>query len=231
MRYPVNIEVCEHGSYLVSFPDIPEAIAQGRSREEALDNAQIELVKALGAYFESENKVLKPGSITGDYIVLPASTEANLLMLEVFIDSGLTQTELAKRMGVKKQEITRVFNLGHTTKIDTIQNAFVSMDVGFSNRVEFIDVYSVKDGCGSLVSMWPKGKEIRFIGLPAGSSKVALYSATIVQDEHEGASFVVVQNIVRLSNISPDMDKVSALSWTLSDRCAALPLTCILLES
>ena len=38
---------------------------------------------------------------------MPLSVASKVLMLNAFIDSSLTQTELANRMGVKKQEITR----------------------------------------------------------------------------------------------------------------------------
>ncbi|EOB7508608.1 helix-turn-helix domain-containing protein [Providencia vermicola] len=43
------------------------------------------------------------------------------------VDSKLTQSDLAREMGVKKQEITRLFNLQHSTKIDTINQAIIAM--------------------------------------------------------------------------------------------------------
>lgn len=122
MRYPINLEPCD-GGYVVSFPDIPEALTQGDDREDALSMGLDALVTAFEFYFEDGHKVPPPGDVTGDYVELPASVVAKVLMLNAFVDSSLTQVELATRMGVKKQEVTRLFDLKHSTKIDTIQKA------------------------------------------------------------------------------------------------------------
>ncbi|WP_422646134.1 hypothetical protein [Xenorhabdus japonica] len=55
-----------------------------------------------------------------DYVDVPSSVASKVLMLNAFIDSKLTQIELANCMGVKKQEVTRIFDLRHSTKIDTV---------------------------------------------------------------------------------------------------------------
>lgn len=126
MRYPVKLEP-DSGGYVVSFPDIPEALTQGDTREEALEMARDALVTAFEFYFEDGERVPAPGDVTGDFVEVPASIAAKVLMLNAFIDSGLTQVELAARMGVKKQEVTRLFDLHHSTKIDTIQRALAAL--------------------------------------------------------------------------------------------------------
>ncbi|POW54620.1 antitoxin [Candidatus Pantoea alvi] len=126
MRYPVNLEPCE-GGYVVSFPDIPEALTQGDTREEALEMGLDALVTSFDFYFEDNQPVPAPGNITGDFVEVPASVAAKVLLLNAFIGSGLTQVELASRMGVKKQEVTRLFNLHHSTKIDTVQKALSAL--------------------------------------------------------------------------------------------------------
>lgn len=126
MRYPINLEPCD-GGYVVSFPDIPEALTQGDTREEALEMGLDALVTSFEFYFEDGRPVPLPGEINGDYVDVPASVAAKVVMLNAFIESGLTQVELASRMGVKKQEVTRIFDLKHATKIDTIQKALLSL--------------------------------------------------------------------------------------------------------
>lgn len=135
MRYPINLELDpDAGGYFVSFPDIPEALTQGDDREEALTMGLDALVTAFEFYFEDNRRVPLPGDITGDYVEVPASVAAKVLMLNAFIDSGLTQVELASRMGVKKQEVTRLFDLQHATKIDTVQKAITAL----GKRLELI---------------------------------------------------------------------------------------------
>ncbi|AHF77917.1 Toxin-antitoxin system, antitoxin component, HicB family [Sodalis praecaptivus] len=127
MRYPVNIEPCDEGGFFVSFPDIPEALTQGDTREEALAMGLDGLVTSFDFYFEDNRKVPPPGVITGDYVDVPLSVASKVVLLNAFVDSGLTQVELASRMGVKKQEVTRLFDLHHSTKIDTVQRAMVAL--------------------------------------------------------------------------------------------------------
>lgn len=128
MRYPVNLDLCDGGGYFVSFPDIPEALTQGETRDEALQNARDALVTAFEFYFEDNQKIPIPGSVSGDYVEVPASVAAKILLLNAFVDSRLTRAELAARLGVKKQEVTRLFDLRHTTKIDRIQDALTALD-------------------------------------------------------------------------------------------------------
>lgn len=85
------------------------------------------LVTAFEFYFEDGRKVPEPGEITGDFIEVPASVAAKVLLLNAFVDSGITQVDLASRMGVKKQEVTRLFDLKHSTKIDTVQKALSTL--------------------------------------------------------------------------------------------------------
>ncbi|EDW1733139.1 type II toxin-antitoxin system HicB family antitoxin [Salmonella enterica subsp. enterica] len=122
MRYPV-ILMPDSGGYVVSFPDIPEALTQGDTREEALKNALDALVTAFEFYFEDGEHIPEPGEINGDFVEVPASVAAKVMLLNTWVGSGLTQVELANRMGIRKQEVTRVFDLKHSTKIDTIQKA------------------------------------------------------------------------------------------------------------
>lgn len=126
MRYPINLEPCD-GGFFVSFPDIPEALTQGDTREEALAMGLDALVTSFDFYFEDSRPVPPPGVINGDFVEVPASVASKVLLLNAFLASGLTQVELATRMGVKKQEVTRIFDLHHSTKIDTIQKALAAL--------------------------------------------------------------------------------------------------------
>lgn len=114
---------------MVSFPHVPEALTQGDSREEALEQALDALVTALEFYFEDNESIPVPGDdeVSVDYVELPASVAAKVLLLNAFVEARISQVDLAKRMGVKKQEVTRLFDLRHSTKIDTIQGALQAL--------------------------------------------------------------------------------------------------------
>ncbi|WP_077174077.1 type II toxin-antitoxin system HicB family antitoxin [Yersinia proxima] len=126
MRYPVKLQKDGDG-YFVSFPDIPEALTQGETREEALKMARDALVTAFDFYFEDNRPVPLPGKLGDDFVSVPASVWAKVLLLNAMLEAGITNAELARRMGLKPQEVQRIVTLGHNTKIDTVEAALTAL--------------------------------------------------------------------------------------------------------
>ncbi|WP_133010867.1 type II toxin-antitoxin system HicB family antitoxin [Marinomonas flavescens] len=126
MKYPVTIEKDGNG-YSVSFPDIPEALTCGDTYEEALAEAEDALVTAFEFYFEDERSVPLPSKVTGESVSVPLSVWSKVLLLNTMLEEHVSQSELAKRIGKKKQEMQRIINLGHNTKIDTLVTALEAL--------------------------------------------------------------------------------------------------------
>lgn len=124
MRYPVHLVPAPEGGYVVSFPDIPEALA-GETRQQAIDTALEALITAFEFYFEDNQSVPLPTPVKegDDFVEIPLSVASKVLLLNAFLASKISQQELAKRIGRPKQEITRLFDLRHATKIDAVQTA------------------------------------------------------------------------------------------------------------
>ena len=130
MNFPVNLKADkEDGGFVVTFPDIPEAITQGDSIEEALAMALEALETALEFYFEDRRAVPKPSKPKrGQHVVrLPASLSAKVLLLNEMITQDIRPSELARRLNTTPQEINRLTNLRHTTRIDGIAAALHAM--------------------------------------------------------------------------------------------------------
>ena len=124
MIYPAKL-IPEDGGYVVTFRDIPEAITQGDSREEAIAMAADALATAMEFYFEDRRQVPAPsprrhGEVDVD---LPASLSAKVLLLNELLAQRVTNAELARRLGTTPQVVTRIVDLGHATKVDTIADA------------------------------------------------------------------------------------------------------------
>lgn len=128
LQFPARVVVDGNG-FLVSFPDIPEALTSGRSREEALDMAADALTTAMDFYFEDRRSVPMPSlPKRGQVLVeLPASVAAKVLLLNEMIRQGARNIDLARLMGVRPQEVNRLTDLHHPTKIDTINAALRSL--------------------------------------------------------------------------------------------------------
>ncbi len=66
MNYPVTLTAAEEGGFVVTFPDVPEAITQGDTREEAMENGLDALITSLDFYFEDQRVIPVPSSIRSD---------------------------------------------------------------------------------------------------------------------------------------------------------------------
>jgi antitoxin HicB len=60
-------------------------------------------------------------------IELPASIAAKVLLLNEMIAQKVRPAQLARRLQVKPQEVTRLIDLNHTTKIDGIAAALKAL--------------------------------------------------------------------------------------------------------
>jgi antitoxin HicB len=128
MRYPVKIR--RDGNYfLATFPDFPEAITQGASEEEALKAAQDALETALDFYFEDGRIVPTPSVPKRGqrYVELPVSLSAKVLLLNEMLQQKIRPAELARRLHTTPQEINRLTDIRHTSKIDGIAAAMKAL--------------------------------------------------------------------------------------------------------
>jgi len=125
MKFPVTLTPDVDGGFVVTFPDIPEAITQGETREEALKMAQEALETALEFYFEDKRAVPAPSKVKRgqDAVALPASLAAKVLLLNEMLAQGVRPAELARRLGTTPQVVNRLIDLQHTTRIDGIDAA------------------------------------------------------------------------------------------------------------
>jgi len=129
LRYPAHLEPQEEGGYVVTFPDIPEAITQGEDVEDSLLHAADALESALDFYFEDARPVPAPSKAKrGQPVVeLPASVAAKVLLLNEMLAQKVRPSQLARRLQVTPQEVTRLIDLHHTTKIDAIAGALKAL--------------------------------------------------------------------------------------------------------
>lgn len=133
MQYPVNFDHDETG-WAVMFPDVPEALTGGATREEALAMAQDALVTAFDFYFDDRREIPLPSSEGEDFVEVPASVAAKVLLLNEIIRTGISNADLARLIGTRPQEVQRIVSLHHSTKIDTIQAAMKAI----GKRLELI---------------------------------------------------------------------------------------------
>jgi len=126
LAYPVILTPDkEDGGFVVTFSDIPEAITQGDTVEEALAMAAEALESAMDFYFGDKRAVPMPSppKRRQHVVALPISVSAKVLLLNEMIHQQVRPAELARRLRTTPQEVNRLTNLRHATKIDGIAGA------------------------------------------------------------------------------------------------------------
>lgn len=128
LAYPV--ELTPDGKFMmVTFPDIPEANSQGDSVEDALKMAADALETALDFYFDAGRPVPAPSKPKrGQHMVeLRASIAAKVLLLNEMLRQKVRPVELARRLQTTPQEVNRLTNIRHTSRIDGIAVALKAL--------------------------------------------------------------------------------------------------------
>ena len=128
LSYPARIARDGDG-YMVSFPDIPEALTGASSREEAIEMAADALTTAMDFYFVDRRSVPPPSEAKRGQVMidLPPSIGAKVLLLNEMLAQGTRPADLARLMNVRPQEVNRLTTLRHPTKIDTVAAALKAL--------------------------------------------------------------------------------------------------------
>jgi len=89
LAYPANFKK-DSESFVVTFPDIPEAITQGEGMAEAMEMAEEVLRLAMDCYFEDQRPVPAPSKPKrGQRLVkLPESVSAKVVRFNELLRAG-----------------------------------------------------------------------------------------------------------------------------------------------
>ena len=138
MRYPARLVYQRDAkNYAVYFPDVPEALTCGDDMEDALRQGADALETALDFYFEDGRIIPSPSERTRGqkWVELSPTIAAKVLLHNEMVRQKVRPIDLARRMGIPRQELTRILNLRHKTKIDTTAQALAALGKRLELRV------------------------------------------------------------------------------------------------
>ncbi|MFZ4538669.1 type II toxin-antitoxin system HicB family antitoxin [Propionivibrio sp.] len=122
--YPVVLEAQPEGGFVVTFPDIPEAITQGEDEDEALLYAVEALESAMLFYINDRAPLPVASAANGRPTVRPSALEcAKLGVYQAMTEQGIKKAELARRLGWHMPQVDRLFDLSHASRFDQIEAA------------------------------------------------------------------------------------------------------------
>jgi antitoxin HicB len=123
--YRARFEPGDRRGVVVSFPDVPEAITEGRNEAEACMQAEEALGLALLTYPARGMPLPKPRargvgliSITVEPVIA-----AKLALLDAVREKGISQRGFARLIGKDEKEARRILDPRHATKLATLTGA------------------------------------------------------------------------------------------------------------
>ena len=113
------------GNVVVTFPDVPEVVTQGRGEADARIMAEEALGLVLLTYLERGMPLPKPRAKGRKLIEISVAPDvaAKLAVLEAFRAAGITKSELARRIGKDEKEVRRILDPKHATKLPALTAA------------------------------------------------------------------------------------------------------------
>ena len=134
LAYPAGLHQLPD-AVLVSFPDVPEALTEGETVEDAMREAVDCLVTALGGYVRNGQRIPVPSERPNAPLVrLPALAAAKVALYQTMLDQSEDKAGLAERIGLTESALDRLVDLDQRSPIGQVEDALRAL--GLALRVE-----------------------------------------------------------------------------------------------
>lgn len=124
--YPAKFTPDEQdGGFVVTFPDIPEAITQGEDVADALQQAADCLEEAIVGRMRRNEEIPEASPVEKEHyaIPLPAQTAAKAALYLAISRAKITKVELAERLHCNEKEVRRMLDPRHPSKLPRLESA------------------------------------------------------------------------------------------------------------
>lgn len=113
------------GGYVVTCRDLPEAITQGETLEDALAEAADALEEAIAGRISDGRDIPMPTNAKRNerMVSVPPSMALKAAVYLAVQEAGISNSELARRMRLDEKEARRILDPHHPTKLPRIEEA------------------------------------------------------------------------------------------------------------
>jgi antitoxin HicB len=127
--YAVKLMPDKDGGFVVRFRDLPEAITQSDTVEEALAEGADCLEEAIAARIDDGREIPAPSAAKrGERVVsVPHSMALKAAVYLAVREAGISNSELARRMRLDEKEARRILDPHHPTKLPRIEAALAAL--------------------------------------------------------------------------------------------------------
>ncbi|WP_295578793.1 type II toxin-antitoxin system HicB family antitoxin [uncultured Lamprocystis sp.] len=127
--YPVTLTPDADGGFVVTFSDWPEAITQGETRDQALEEAADCLEEAVAARIDDRAEIPLPSSQQAGEatVAVPIATALKAALYLAVREAGIGTSELARRLGIHEKEARRLLDPRHGSKAAALERTLTAV--------------------------------------------------------------------------------------------------------
>jgi len=125
IAYPAAFRRDENGRPVVSFPDFPRAHTDGKNMQEAFEEAIDCLGSVIAAHIAERKEIPEPSPTKRGWKLVPVPlwVAGKLALYRTMREQKITNSDLARRLGVRETVVRRMLDPNHATKSEKLQAA------------------------------------------------------------------------------------------------------------
>lgn len=128
LGYPVDLAPDDNGTLLATCPDLPEVVTFGEDRGDAVLRAADAILTMLAARIDDGEDVPPPSPPDGRPVAcLSTQAAAKVALYRAMRAGGVTEAELARRLGWPGPRIDRLLDLGRASPMNQIDQTFAAL--------------------------------------------------------------------------------------------------------
>ena len=137
-EYPCILKHYEDGEFVVTFPDVPEAITGARDWAETLALAEDALSVALAGYVHMGWDIPTPSAPAPGQVMVAVYpvVAAKLALYTVMREQGITKVALGDLLGVSEAAVRKLVNPDHRSHIGQVEKALKLLGCSLSLSVQ-----------------------------------------------------------------------------------------------
>jgi antitoxin HicB len=127
--FPAALTSDPDGGFTVTFRDVPQAITEGDTREEALLRAEDALESALAMYIAAKEPLPASSEAEAGEEMVPLSAlgMAKTALYEAMHEQGVGRAELARRLRWHLPQVARLLDLRHASRMEHVEAALAAL--------------------------------------------------------------------------------------------------------
>jgi antitoxin HicB len=125
----------EDDTVLISFPDLPGARSFGDDREDALAHGRDAMITIIEALIKDRRPVPLPVEGRGPKVAVPALLAVKIALHNEMLAQRVTKAELGRRLHQHSEQIDRLVNVRHGSKLEQLEAALGALGKRIDVRV------------------------------------------------------------------------------------------------